>query len=111
MEIEVNDENFDKEVIEKSKQVPVLVDFWAPWCPPCRMLSPILTKIGKNFGDKLIIAKLNVDENPEKSREYGIMGIPSVKLFKNGEIINEFVGAQPENNILRMLERNGVKNE
>ena len=96
MEIDVTDENFETEVIEKSKEVPVLVDFWAPWCGPCRILGPILDKIAKESGEKFILAKINVDENPTNAQAFDVMSIPSVKLFKNGIVADEFIGAMPE---------------
>ncbi|MDD5066316.1 MAG: thioredoxin [bacterium] len=94
--IEANDTTFQKEVLEKSKEVPVLVDFWASWCMPCRMLAPILEKAEKEHAGKFILAKVNTDESQEISSRYGIMSIPSVKLFKGGEMVDEFVGVVPE---------------
>ena len=84
MEIEVNENNFKKEVIEKSKNVPILVDFWAEWCMPCRILGPILEKLAEEHDGKLILVKLDVQENQRIAQEYNIRGIPCVKLFKNG---------------------------
>ncbi len=106
IEIEVSDENFDEKVIEKSKEVPVIVDFWATWCPPCVMLSPILEKLAKEYNGKLILAKLNVDKNPQTSMRYGIMSIPAVKMFKNGKIVDEFIGLMPEDAVRKWIERN-----
>jgi putative thioredoxin len=105
-EIEVNDINFKKEVIEKSKDVPVVVDFWAEWCAPCRMLGPVLEKLAKEYGGKFILAKANVDKAREKATEYGISSIPAVKLFKGGKVVEEFVGALPEKQIKAWLDRN-----
>jgi len=107
MEIETTDENFEDKVIEKSKQIPVLVDFWASWCGPCMMLKPILEKISNSekFKNKFILAKCNVEENQNISSEYGIMSIPAVKLFKEGKIVDEFIGAQPESKITEWLEQ------
>ena len=96
MDINVNDLNFEKEVIEKSSKIPVLVDFWASWCGPCLMLKPILEKIAKDYEGKFILAKISVEENTEIPEKYNIMSIPAVKLFKNGKVIDEFVGGQPE---------------
>lgn len=104
--MDINDNEFEKEVIEKSNKIPVIVDFWAPWCMPCLMLSPILEQIEKDYKGKFIIAKVNVDQNREKASEYGVMGIPSVKLFKKGEVIAEFVGAKPEQNVKDWLNKN-----
>jgi putative thioredoxin len=104
-EIEVNDENFQEKVIEQSKKIPVVVDFWASWCMPCLMLSPILEKLAKEYNGKFILAKLNVDENRITSQKYGIMSIPSVKLFKNGKVVDEFVGALPELSVREWLNK------
>src|SRR5689334_10872026 len=104
MEIQVTDDSFQKEVIEKSKTTPVLVDFWASWCGPCMMLGPILAKVAKTYEGKLIVAKVNVEDNQEKPGEYGVMSIPAVKLFKGGKVIDEFVGAQPESTIKEWLD-------
>jgi putative thioredoxin len=106
MEIDVNDANFEKEVIEKSKEIPVVVDFWAQWCGPCQMLGPILEKIAKEYDGKFILAKANVDEAKEKAAGYGVMGIPSVKMFKDGKIVDDFVGAIPEEAIKKWLDKN-----
>jgi putative thioredoxin len=104
-EIEVDDENFQEKVIEQSKKIPVVVDFWASWCTPCLMLSPILEKLAKEYNGKFILAKLNVDENRITSQKYGIMSIPSVKLFKNGKVVDEFVGALPEPSVREWLNK------
>ena len=105
MELDVTDINFSKEVIEKSKTTPVLVDFWASWCGPCIMLGPILEKVAKEYEDKFILAKAATDDNQEAAGKYGVMSIPSVKLFKDGEVVDEFVGAQPEATIKQWLDQ------
>jgi putative thioredoxin len=105
MEIDVTDETFEKEVLEKSKTTPVLADFWAEWCGPCKMLGPTLEKISKEYEGKLVVAKIETDKAPSTSSKYGIMSIPSVKLFKNGEIVDEFTGAQPETTIKQWLDQ------
>lgn len=106
MEINVTDKTFQKEVVEKSKSVPVLVDFWAGWCGPCMMLKPILEKVAKDYGNKLVFAKVDVQENQEVAGSYDVMSIPSVKLFKDGEIVDEFVGVQPEAKVREWLNGN-----
>ena len=105
MEINVTDVNFEKEVIEKSKTMPVLVDFWASWCGPCMMLGPVLEKIAKDYEGKLVVAKAETDHNSNAAGKYGVMSIPSVKLFKDGEVVDEFVGAQPEAMIRQWLDQ------
>ncbi len=104
--INVTDATFQKDVIERSKNVPVIVDFWAVWCGPCRMISPVLEKIADKYKGKIVLAKLNVDENPITSRSYGIMSIPSVKMFKNGQVADEFIGALPESAVESWVRRN-----
>jgi len=104
--ISVSDGNFDNEVINKSADIPVVVDFWATWCMPCMALGPVLEKLAQEYGDKFILAKLNVDENPAVSHKYGIMSIPSVKMFKGGKVVDEFVGALPEFQVKTWLDRN-----
>lgn len=106
MEIEVNDSNFEKEVLEKSKEIPVVVDFWAGWCMPCLMLKPILKKIAKEYEGKFVLAKLNTDENPETSGKFKISSIPDVRIFKNGKVVNGFVGALPEETVKQWLDKN-----
>ena len=105
IEIEVGDEDFQEKVVEKSKKIPVLVDFYADWCGPCRMLSPVLEKIVKEYDGKLILAKVNVDEAYIVANEFGIMSVPTVILFKNGEPVDYFVGALPEPKIREWLKR------
>lgn len=89
---EFTDQNFDQEVLKSDK--PTLVDFWAPWCGPCQVMGPIVDELAKEIGDKAKVGKLNVDENPETSSKYGVMSIPTLKIFKGGQIVKEFVGVQ-----------------
>lgn len=102
-EITLTDQNFDQEVL-KSDQV-VLVDFWAPWCGPCRIVGPIIEQIAKEYAGKAKVGKLNVDENPITSQKYGIMSIPSLFIFKNGEVISQLIGAQPKEVITEHLNK------
>ena len=101
--INVDTGSFESEVIEKSKTVPVLVDFWAPWCSPCRVLGPVLEKLASEYQGQFILAKLNTDENPQISAEFGIQGIPNVMLFRDGQMVDQFVGAYPESSIRKFL--------
>jgi putative thioredoxin len=95
--------SFDKEVLQASYDKPVLVDFWAAWCGPCRMLGPTLEQLAEEQSDKWTLVKVNTEEHQELSQEYQIMSIPAVKLFHKGEVIGEFVGALPRNSIIRWL--------
>jgi putative thioredoxin len=104
--IEVDDKNFDREVIEKSKKIPVVVDFWAGWCGPCVVLKPILEEVAEKYNGKFILAKMSVVENQEKPQKYEIASVPSVKMFKNGKIVGEFVGAIPEKAVKEWLNKN-----
>ena len=101
MEIKLTDQNFEEEV-EKSK-LPVLVDFWAVWCGPCQMMGPIIEELAEKFEGKMKIGKLNVDENPNVAQKYEILGIPSLKFFKNGEIVDEITGLQPKEVIVERI--------
>jgi len=92
--VEVNSSNFDATVMKSA--TTVLVDFWAPWCGPCRMLSPVIEKVAEDFEGKAKVFKLNVDENPENARKYGIRGIPALKIFKKGKVVDDIVGFVPQ---------------
>ena len=88
------DQNFEQEVLNSQK--PVLVDFWAPWCGPCQMMGPIIEELAEELEGQVVVGKLNVDENPQMAQKYGIMGIPTLLVFKNGQVVEQFVGVQPK---------------
>ena len=98
---QTTDATFHKDVLESN--IPVLVDFWAPWCGPCRMVGPIIDQISEKVEGKAKVYKLNVDENQETAYKYRISGIPTVAIFRNGQIDKTLVGAQPEENYLQAL--------
>lgn len=102
---DVGTADFQEKVIDASRQTPVLVDFWAEWCAPCRTLKPILEKLATEYGGRFILAKLDSDKHPEVAGRYGVRGIPNVKAFVNGEMVDEFSGALPEAQLRTFIER------
>jgi thioredoxin 1 len=98
---DVTDDGFQTTVLEAD--TPVLVDFWAEWCVPCHMVSPVVEQLGTEKGDALRVAKLNIDENPQATRTYGVMSIPQLILFKDGQEVARVIGAKPKEQILREL--------
>lgn len=103
--MDVTEETFATAVIERSKQVTVVVDFWAEWCAPCRQLGPVLEQAVAERGGKIELVKLDTDSNPNLARAFGIQGIPAVKAFKDGEVVAEFTGAQPPQAVAQFLDR------
>lgn len=103
MPIDIKEQEFDAKVIEASKHKPILVDFWAPWCGPCLMMSPILEEVSKELGEKGEIVKINVDNNQQISQEYGIRSIPTLILFKDGKIHKTEIGLKNKANILELF--------
>ena len=99
---QITDATFEKEVLQSD--LPVLVDFWAPWCGPCKMVAPILEELAGEYGGRLKVAKLNVDDNPGTAAKYGIFSIPSILLFKEGQVATQIVGAVPKKHFVEKLD-------
>ena len=102
--LKLTDSEFENQVINSKK--PILVDYWAEWCGPCKMIAPVLEEIASEIGDKVIIGKLNVDENSETPPKYGIRGIPTLMVFVNGEVVGTQVGALSKNDLIKFIEDN-----
>lgn len=100
--ITVTDATFEDEVL--NSDTPVLVDFWADWCGPCRMIAPVLEQIAEEQAGKIKIAKLDYDANPETPNKYGVMGLPTLLLYKDGEVVEQIVGAKPKRALLQVIE-------
>ncbi|MBL6918707.1 MAG: thioredoxin TrxA [Arenicellales bacterium] len=102
--IHVSDESFEQEVLQSDK--PVLIDYWAEWCGPCKMIAPVLDEVASEYSDKIRVAKLNIDDNPATPPKYGIRGIPTLMLFKNGEVEATKVGAVSKAQLTAFLDEN-----
>jgi thioredoxin 1 len=102
MSTQISDSSFETDVLKSSK--PVLVDFWAEWCGPCKMLAPHLEEIAQTMGDKVTVAKLNIDDNPRTTKNYGVKGIPTLMLFKNGQVAGTRVGNMPKNQLVAWVQ-------
>ena len=100
-----NEANFEETVVERSRTLPVLVDFWAAWCQPCLILGPVLEELVREFGGRIALAKVDVDSNQSLAARYGIQGIPAVKIFSGGEIVGEFVGALPPDQVRKIIDQ------
>ncbi len=105
----VTQDDFASVVLEESNRVPVLVDFWAAWCGPCQMLMPMLAKLVEEYGGQFLLAKVNTDEQQDLASRYGVRSLPTVKVFKSGQVVDEFMGVQPESVVRSLLERHIVR--
>ena len=101
MEIELYKETFEQEVLQSD--IPVLVDFWATWCGPCKMIAPIVKEIAGEYDGKILVGKVNVDEEPDLTMQYNVSSIPTLMVFKNGQLVNKAVGYREKDEILKML--------
>ncbi len=101
--IELTEDNFTSEVLEAD--MPVMIDFWAPWCGPCHMVAPIIEDLANKYEGKIKVAKVNLDESPALASEYGVRSIPAIFIFNNGEIAERTVGVQPEDTLSAMIDR------
>jgi thioredoxin len=101
-EVAVNDTNFKQEVLDES--LPVLVDFWALWCGPCRMIGPVVEELATEYQGKIKVCKVDVDQAPNTASEYGVMSIPTIAIFKNGEVVDKVVGAVPKASLVEKIE-------
>lgn len=102
MPVEITDSNFEEQVLKSDK--PVILDLWAEWCGPCRMVGPIVNEIGEEYAGQVVVGKLDVDSNPQTTAKYGIRNIPTILFFKNGEVVDKQVGAVPKAALIEKLE-------
>ncbi|MBX3025876.1 thioredoxin [bacterium] len=100
--LEVSDQTFDQEVINSS--TPVLIDFWAPWCGPCKAIAPVVEEVAGTYAGRLKVVKMNVDDNPQTPSRYGVRGIPNLILFKRGQVADQIVGAVPKAHLVRAID-------
>jgi thioredoxin len=100
---EISDVSFDQEVLKAD--LPVLIDFWAPWCGPCKAISPVVEELAKDYAGRLKVVKMNVDDNPQTPSRYGVRGIPNLILFKGGEVSDQIVGAVPKAQLIKAIDR------
>jgi thioredoxin 1 len=100
--VEFTDDNFDAEVLQS--QQPVLVDFWAPWCGPCRMIAPLVEELAGEYAGKVKVGKVNVDDSPNAAGQFGVSSIPTIMIFKGGEVVDRFVGVQPKSRLQQALD-------
>jgi thioredoxin 1 len=104
-DVNFTDSNFQTEVIEASQKKPVLVDFFATWCGPCKSQSPIVDEVAKELGDEAVVGMIDVDENPDTAQKFQVMGIPSLKVFRNGAVVEEFTGLQQRSTLTEALKK------
>ena len=100
---EITDNSFDSEVLQAN--VPVLVDFWAPWCGPCKSIAPVLQELAKDYSGKIKIVKINIDDNPKNATNYKVRGIPNLVFFKGGQVVEQIVGAVPKDQLLEAIKK------
>jgi len=102
--VEINGQNFEVEVLDSSRQAPVIIDFWAPWCGPCKMIAPIVEELSEEYGEKAKFVRVNTDENPDTASRYGIMSIPTLMIFHHGEPVERIIGFTQKNNLKKKIE-------
>lgn len=100
--LEISDQTFDQEVLKSS--TPVLIDFWAPWCGPCKAIAPVVEEVAGTYAGRLKVVKMNVDDNPQTPTRYGVRGIPNLLLFKQGQVADQIVGAVPKAHLVRAID-------